>query len=163
MPGIAVLNTGPLAEITSVSCASAGNCSAGGQYATGQRHLAISQQAFVVSEINGTWGTAEKVPGSGALNPGGIAQINSVSCSSPGNCSAGGYTNGNANGTAFVVDETNGTWDTAQRVRGTPRYLGAEVDSLSCAPAGSCSAGGFYNNSTIAGQQAFVVDKTSGS
>jgi hypothetical protein len=163
LPGIAVLNTGPLAGITSVSCASAGNCSAGGQYSTGRKHLAIHQQAFVVSEVNGTWGTAEEVPGSGALNPGGIAQVNSVSCGSPGNCSAGGYTNGNANGTAFVVDETNGNWGTAHQVRGTPGYLGAEVETMSCVPAGSCSAGGFYNNSTVAGEQAFVVDKTTGS
>jgi hypothetical protein len=39
----------------SVSCASPGNCSAGGDYYT---DAAGHQQAFVVSEKNGSWGTA---------------------------------------------------------------------------------------------------------
>ena len=36
------------------------------------------------------WGTAEEVPGTAALNAGGNAGVNSVSCPSAGNCSAGG-------------------------------------------------------------------------
>jgi hypothetical protein len=47
-------------------------------------------QAFVISEVNGTWGTAEEVPGTAALNQGGFAYVGSVSCASPGNCAAGG-------------------------------------------------------------------------
>jgi hypothetical protein len=39
----------------------------------------------------GTWGTAQEVPGTAALNIGGAAQVNSVSCGSAGNCSAGGF------------------------------------------------------------------------
>ena len=153
VPGTAALNLGGSAEITSVSCASAGNCSAGGQCRASPLGF---YQVFVVNEVNGTWGTAEEVPGSAALNPGGIGQINSVSCGSAGNCSAGGYFNGNSTETAFVVDETNGTWGTAQQVPGTT--LGtAEIDSLSCASAGNCSAGGSYTNS---GHQAFVVNET---
>ena len=49
-----------------MSCASAGNCSAGGYYTDGAGH----EQAFVVSEVNGTWGTAIEVPGTAALNAG---------------------------------------------------------------------------------------------
>ncbi len=37
-----------------------------------------------------TWGKAEKVPGTAALNQGGDAQVRSVSCAAAGNCSAGG-------------------------------------------------------------------------
>src|SRR5258708_11729026 len=40
--------------------------------------------------LNGTWRTAREIPGTAALNRGGHAQVNSVSCSSPGNCSARG-------------------------------------------------------------------------
>jgi hypothetical protein len=61
-----------------------------------------------------------------------------------------------------VVDETNGTWGTAQQVPGTtpPFNAGsAAIASLSCASAGNCSAGGSYNN---AGQQGLVVGETSG-
>ena len=49
------------------------------------------QQAFVVSEVNGTWGSRPmRSPGTAALNHGGGAAIASVSCASAGNCSAGG-------------------------------------------------------------------------
>jgi hypothetical protein len=49
-------------------------------------------QAFVVEETGGSWGTAQEVPGSAALNAGGYANVNSVSCASAGNCAAGGIT-----------------------------------------------------------------------
>src|SRR5229473_3527763 len=87
VPGLGSLNKGGNAELISVSCGSAGNCAAGGSYRDGSGH----QQAFVVSERNGSWGRAIEVPGSGALNVGGIAQVNSVSCASAGNCAAGGF------------------------------------------------------------------------
>jgi hypothetical protein len=61
----------------------------------------------VVSQANGTWGAAIEVPGTAALNRGGDAEIASVSCASPGNCSAGGhYTESSRNRQAFVVSET---------------------------------------------------------
>jgi hypothetical protein len=100
VPGTAALNQGGFAGITSVSCASAGNCSAAGGYA----HNSASIQAFVVSQVNGTWGKAIEVPGTAALNQGGNAETTSVSCASAGECSAGGFTAGG--GGAFVVSET---------------------------------------------------------
>jgi hypothetical protein len=69
-----------------VSCASAGNRSGGGYYLNSSHH----HQAFVVSEVNGTWGTAIEVPGTAALNTGGHAGVNSVSCTPAGSCSLGG-------------------------------------------------------------------------
>src|SRR5438552_1709667 len=86
VPGTAALNRGGFAVITSVSCAAAGNCSAGGVY----RDSSGNQQVFVVSQVSGTWHTAIEVPGTAALNRGGGAVILSVSCGSAGNCSAGG-------------------------------------------------------------------------
>jgi hypothetical protein len=44
----------------------------------------------VVSEQNGVWGMAIEVAGLAALTKGGLAEIDSVSCASPGNCAAGG-------------------------------------------------------------------------
>ncbi len=87
VPGTAALNTGGDAHLFSVSCASAGNCSAGGVYTDHRGHW----QAFVVSLKKGIWGTAEEVPGTAALNTGGSAAISSVSCASAGRCSAGGF------------------------------------------------------------------------
>src|SRR6266851_3677676 len=85
-PGTAALNQGGDAGITSVSCGSAGNCSAGGDYLDSS----LREQVFVVSQVNGTWGTAIEVPGTAALNQGGNAQVISVSCASAGDCAAGG-------------------------------------------------------------------------
>ena len=85
--GLPALNTGGGAAIESVSCPSAGNCGAGGWY----YDKTFKQQAFVVSEANGTWGTAEEVPGTAALNKEGSAAIAAVSCATNNHCSAGGY------------------------------------------------------------------------
>ena len=87
VPGPAALNIGGNAQVTSVSCWSAGNCAAGGFYTRRQGYV----QAFVVSQKNGRWGWAEEVPGSAALNAGGNARVASVSCAPGGYCTAGGY------------------------------------------------------------------------
>ena len=83
VPGTAALNHF-YAQVNSLSCASAGNCSAGGSYTDSS----LYSQAFVASEVNGTWHTAREVPGTAALNQGGQAAVNSVSCASAGNCAS---------------------------------------------------------------------------
>jgi hypothetical protein len=86
-----------------VSCASAGNCSAGGFYADSSN----KEQAFVVSEVGGAWHKAIEVRGTAALNKGGQAHILSVSCTSAGHCSAGGtYADGSGVIQAFVVSQS---------------------------------------------------------
>ena len=162
VPGTATLNRYG-AQITSVSCASAGNCSAGGHYTDSSKR----QQAFVVSQVNGTWGTAEEVPGTAVLNEGGKAQVNSVSCGAPGNCSAGGrYMDNSGNVQAFVVSDVNGTWGTAEEVPGNSTLNtggDAVVISVSCGSAGNCSAGGFYSVNTPApASEPFVVSQVNG-
>ena len=144
IPGTAALNQGGSATISSVSCASAGNCSAAGSYTDSSGH----RQALVVRETNGTWGSAEEVPGTAALSQGGYAEANSVSCASAGNCSAGGYyqVSGHAQ-QAFVVGEKHGTWSTAEEVPGITA-LASAISSVSCASAGNCSAAGFFINSS---------------
>jgi hypothetical protein len=113
--------------------------------------------------LNATWGTARELPGTAALNRGGRSQTNSVSCGSPGNCSAGGWYTDRARRTqAFVVSEVKGTWHTAVEVPGTAalnKGAHAQVDSVSCASAGNCSAGGLYGNR---GTQAFIVSEVNG-
>src|SRR6516164_2713035 len=113
IPGIVGLNPGGFAVVASVSCASAGNCSAGGYYNSG---------AFVVNEVNGTWRAAIKVPGTVAVDQYSVGGVGAVSCPAPGNCTAGGTFRsprdplGHEN--AFVVSEVNGTWQTAIAVPG---------------------------------------------
>jgi len=158
VPGLAALNTGGGAEIRSVSCASAGNCSAGGVYFDGTPSSGHGQ-GFVVSQRHGVWGKAKEVPGLGALNvggdEGGFAQVWSVSCASAGNCSAGGrYTDSSGGNRAFVVSQRHGVWDKAEKL-GPP---GAFIYSLSCGAAGNCSAGGSYPTSPHH-VQAFVASQ----
>src|SRR5262249_35247430 len=101
-PGTAALNTGGTAFLYALSCGAAGNCSTGGFYQDSATHL----QAFVASQVNGTWRTAQQVPGIAALSPGGNSLLWSVSCASAGNCSAGGnYDVNSGHQQAFVVSE----------------------------------------------------------
>ena len=96
--------------LSQVSCPSAGNCTAAGAYqATG--HLA---QAFVVSERDGRWGRAEKIP---TTRQGGW--IASVSCWAAGDCTAAGPWYTSAGTRAFVVGSRNGRWGAAEEVPGT--------------------------------------------
>jgi hypothetical protein len=167
VPGTAARNTQGRAAIASVSCPSAGNCVAGGYYAD-KPGGPVTQplQPFVVTETNGTWGTAVAVPGSGTVNKGLGNEITSVSCASVGNCSAGGGpspSQGPGNGQAFVVGEKNGTWGKAIVVPGLAALNTGDqayVNSVSCASASGCSAGGYYTDSS--GGQTFVVSETSG-
>jgi len=94
-----------------VSCASVGDCSAGGDYS------GRGAGAFVVTEQHGIWGTAKQVPGPARL--GGGALMQSVSCGSAGNCSVGrsyGISNVPPTGSshAFVVSEQHGIWGNAK-------------------------------------------------
>jgi len=59
--------------------------------------------------LAGTWGTVIEVPGLGALNQGGAAQLNQVSCGAAGNCVAvGSYADGSFHAQAFLVSERHG-------------------------------------------------------
>src|SRR5215813_4120456 len=163
VPGLGALNTGDEAQVTSVSCTSAGNCAAGGTYTNKRAH----RQAFVVSERSGVWGKAIQIPGLAALTGGGkIVILYSLSCSSAGNCSAGGLSSdGRGNRQAFVVTERNGVWGKALQVPdsaalNTGGY--SLVTSVSCASAGSCSAGGWYTQGRFVHFQAFVVGEHKG-
>jgi cytochrome c551/c552 len=159
VPGTAALNKSGDAQITAMSCASAGSCSAGGFYTDGS----FAEQVFVVGETSGTWGTAGEVPGTAALNQAGAADLQSVSCASAGNCSAGGgYEASVGVGEAYVVSEISGTWRSAEEVPGSAalnKGASAQVNSVSCASAGACSAGGSYLDS-LHNSQAFVAGET---
>src|SRR5580693_8644089 len=89
------------------------------------------------------WGTAAEVPGLGALNAGGSAAVNVVSCWRAGDCAAGGfYADAARHQQAFVVTEHDGVWGLAEEVPGTAALNGdtsassAQVSALSCAPSG---------------------------
>ena len=161
VPGLTILNAGNDADVLSVSCVSAGNCAAGGYYGD----LGDHQQGFTVAERKGRWGTAIPVPGLAALNTGGNAQVSSVSCATPGNCAAGGYYQGSDGLRAFAAVERDGRWGTAIPVPGLAALNKdggqTQVLTISCAPAGSCAAGGFYTGRHHR-EQGFVATEDNG-
>ena len=156
-PGIPFLNFGG-SLTAAVSCPSDGNCTAGGTYLDGSDHL----QAFVISETGGSWGTAIAIPGVVALNVGGLATLIGMSCATVGNCSAlGGYTDGGGHIQGFVVDETSGTWGTASVIPGLSTLGASSPNSISCSSAGNCGVGGAYTDAS-SHSQAFVANEVNG-
>jgi hypothetical protein len=173
VPGLAALAGTGDSALDSVSCATAGNCSGGGFYQTGGP--CCQSEAFVVSRVDGAWGTALEVPGIAGLNQAGKAEVISVSCSSPGDCVAGGYyTSGHDPGgsvamtSAFVVSQVNGTWGMAREAPGIAALNTggqASITSVSCRSPGNCSAGGFYDIFSSPGccrSEGFVISQVSG-
>jgi len=150
----ASLNTDGVAAIDSVSCSSHGNCAAGGYYEGGSGH----SQAFVVSEVAGVWGAASEV--AGTLNNGDDTGISSISCSSVGNCGAGGqYRDDSGRIQAFVVSEVAGVWGMSSEVAGSLNVGGnAWINSVSCSADGTCAAGGYYKDGS-GGTQALAVSR----
>jgi hypothetical protein len=129
------------AQVSQISCASAGNCALAGSYMDAGQH----NQGWVDSERNATWGTAREVPGAGG--------ISSVSCGAPGNCTAVG--NGE------VVTSVKGTWGKPRRIAGLP--AGSPIAAISCASAGDCTAGADYSIASDPGyQQAYVFGSKNG-
>jgi hypothetical protein len=95
-----------------------------------------SQQGFLADERNGRWGNVTSVPGLKALNVGRNADVSSVSCSSAGNCAAGGYF---------------GAWNTPIPLPGLAALNkggAAEVASVSFSSPDGCAAAGFYTDSS---------------
>src|SRR5258708_27630253 len=80
VPGLGSLNRGGYAEVHSVSCASAGNCAAGGFYKGSFRHL----PGFVVSGKNRPLGQPRRGPGRGPRKGGGPAAAPPCACCSRG-------------------------------------------------------------------------------
>jgi hypothetical protein len=155
---------GTVAGIGQISCSSPGNCSAGGSYPVNGGY-----QLFVISQVHGVWGSAIQIPGTAALNTGLTAAVNSISCSSPGNCSVGGYyyldDDNNYYQWPFVASQVHGVWRRGIEVPGMAR-LGNDswVSSISCPSAGNCSATGIYDyaNTESASDSVFVVNEVNG-
>jgi len=143
LPADAAPASAQLAPVVSVSCASAGNCTAVGSYVDGSGN----HQGLLLNETAGTWATGvEASLPSDALG----GTVYAVSCASAGNCTAvGSYVDGSGNHQGLLLTETAGTW-----TRGVKAVLpsnaltagqDASVGSVSCVSAGNCTAVGAYN------------------
>ena len=181
--GLAALSQQQAVQVNAVACGSPGNCVIGGFY--GERvgdGDSWDGSAFLDTERNGSWETAEDAPGTDALNKGSPAEITSLSCAAKGDCAGVGfYTIVNFHSSSpvqngFVIDERNGVWSTARPVPGLPVTNSSSADSVgtvvsvSCTSPGNCVAGGSYTPNAYGGtagdtsvpQEAFTVQETNG-
>ena len=155
--------TYPSARFSSVSCTSPGNCTAVGNFLNSGNN----QEAFTMTSTNGVWDTAQPaVFASGIQNDSPLAQFNSVSCASPGNCTAVGFLKTfDGSREAFTMTSTDGAWAPgrpavfADGVQPIPRI--ADFNSVSCASPGNCTAVGRFNNMSDA-NEAFTMTMTNG-
>ena len=134
--------------ISSVSCASVGNCTAVGTYLDNSSN----EEGLLLTETAGVWATGvEAVLPANAAATNELLHLDSVSCASPGNCSAvGGYTDTSRNDQGLLLTETSGKW--SKGVEAVPPGDPAPVDqivafpSVSCPSAGNCVAVGDYRD-----------------
>jgi hypothetical protein len=160
-PGMSGINHGGLAGLNALSCASAGNCAAGGSYRPST--ASPRSQAWLAVQKGGHWGNAVEVAGS--LNAGGGAQLTAASCPAAGACVAGGYYE-NAAGhlELFLISQHSGHWGKAGKLPGLltlNKGPDSQFYSLSCSSAGNCSGGGYYNNAKFR-EFAFVITESGG-
>jgi hypothetical protein len=105
-----------------------------------------------VNETNGSWAPFWYLYSANV--------VNSVSCSLPGYCAAGGYTGGYS---AYVASERDGRWSRGIGPDGLPPESmiatgpGAQIGAVACPPGiDLCTAGGFYAGPK-GGLNAFLV------
>jgi hypothetical protein len=160
VPGTARLNVNGYASIQSVSCPKLGFCTAVGNYAT-----KTGYHAMVVDEIAGRWLPAHPEPGDSQLATGHDSRLATVSCSSAGNCVAGGvYTRADGHTDTLIVAEVDGHWNPAMDllgVSGLNEAYNASVNSIECSKPGNCTVAGSFQPDSVH-TSAFVASEVSG-
>jgi len=152
--------------LSSLSCASAGNCTATGideQQANDPQDPAPGS-IFAASEVSGHWSAPALLPGSAARSASNT-ETGQVSCASAGNCGyVGYYADGSGNTHPFVASQVGGTWDSATDVKGDPGYAmksDSEPAAISCPAPGDCTAV-LDLEDTSQNVHAFAVSEASG-
>ena len=155
----------PSGYLPALSCPSAGNCVAGGDYAGANGIV----KGLILNEIAGTWRPSLTItaPVNAAANAG--LTPSSVSCGSNGNCAlVGSYQDRSGNTRSFVDVEVRGVWarahDVALPVNAARRGQNALLRSIDCSSAGNCSAVGDYldNATPQPHNEGFVLDQVAG-
>ena len=131
-----------IASMASVTCTSASDCVATGQYNDTPSDATDDAQPMIVTETDGRWARAIRINTPAQAT---TAQVGfgSIACASRGNCIALGA---DSQGIPVMVKETRGRWARATLLP-TPRGAGWAFHSVSCRAA-SCVAVGGYESAT---------------
>ncbi len=131
----------PRVSLSSVSCASPGNCGAVGEYTDSSDE----RQGLLLSEAAGVWGIVELESG---VFP------SAVSCPSAGDCTAVAVNK--------VLSEKEGVWGSAATVALPANAASVgDLDYVSCSSAGNCTAAGGYKDSS-GHHEGLLVTETEG-
>ena len=148
-------NTAPQsAALDSVVCTSAGNCVATGRYlaTTDIERVMVATQA-----AGGVWQASDlPLPANANSTAGGqFASLGSVVCASQGNCAASGhYTDTTGSFQALIATQSSGgAWQASgatlpANANSTAGAQNASLSSVVCPSAGTCTAGGGYEDTT---------------
>ena len=148
------------ATFGAVSCAAPGDCTAVGGYYDSSNN----SQGLMLTETSGSWAPGVEAPLPANVTRG--LSLDSVSCSSPGNCTAiGNYYDSSGNPQGLLLTETSGSWATGVEPvlpadAGT--NTGASLSWVSCTAPGDCTAIGSYTDSS-GDVQGLLLTETSGS
>jgi hypothetical protein len=145
LPADAAAN--PRATLSSVSCASAGDCDAVGDYADS----AGDRQGLLATETGGGWaqGVEPVLPADAGSTT--FVQLSSVSCSVPSSCVATGrYTDDSFTEHSLLLSQSaDGSWSspaTEPALPGVSTFPEANREAVSCEPSGACAAVADYSD-----------------
>jgi hypothetical protein len=127
--------TAPFFDGLRVSCTSVGSCGAIGEYIAkpAAKGTFAQQEAFVVTETNGHWGTPQAVQGLAKVSTRGQVNGLRITCSAPGFCEAGG-------GYVSKITASSGSEHAFRRDPGE-RRLGQGPDVRHLRPLRGCERG----------------------
>lgn len=167
--GLATL-TGPRggSQIVASTCTAAGMCVVMGNYWTtaGDGRMYRPFRPFAVTERAGHWGNAQPIPGMVAF---GTQDFSAIACDAAGTCTATGayLPPGAREQQPFVISERHGVWGRPQAITPVPggQTTNEEIDKISCASPGNCTAAGIVGDQSGSGPHAplpLVVSERSG-
>jgi hypothetical protein len=153
--------------VNSVVCASAGYCAAVGEY----KDTTGSSQALVATQsAGGAWQASELTLPAGATTTANAQDgaLNSVVCTSAGNCvAAGDYIDTGTRRQPMVATQSaGGAWQASEltlpaNANTTNGVQNSSLYSVACASAGNCVAVGEYKDTTTS-EQAMVATQSAG-
>lgn len=144
-------SSNPNVSLTSVSCISAGNCSAVGDYHT----AAGSLHGLMLTSTAGTWGTGVEPSIPADAGSTSFVTLTAVSCYAAAECAAtGNYADDSfSSHPLLLTEQTGGAWSAG--VEPALPYAdpapGANIEDVSCGSGGGCTAVADYTD--LAGNQ----------
>jgi hypothetical protein len=153
LPTGGVSGTEDPAQLNDISCWSAGNCVAVGEYPTTNS----GDQPLVATESSGTWGagTTLALPTGAATGSAALSILNSVWCDASGDCVAsGGYADGSGKEHVMVAQESANVWAPATALADPSTIRTASFAllinaALSCTDVADCTLVSSYVTSTF--------------